>query len=326
MILDEQITAEISKILSASMTDTYMRKIIFSYYESPGLKGSSSWQRYKWAELTFAIAELFNDNKEPILPGAIAMELFALAADIFDDIQDQDNHQMPWGKIPVAQAISLANSLLFISYQTLLSVGNLEHLRQLVQIFNQTGLKASAGQYREFGELTKSCSSVDQYIEIISKKSGSFPECACKIGGVLAGAPQKTVDELGELGINIGIIAQISNDLRDILDFHNKSDFINKKQTLPFLYLLDVLEGERAAELEHLITTASSVPKAFTQKEQQRLSLFIHEEGAIHYCLVFQEMFRQQALILLQQIQTSDEQKRKLEMLIDNIVGQRQVI
>ncbi|PKM79124.1 MAG: hypothetical protein CVU88_07390 [Firmicutes bacterium HGW-Firmicutes-13] len=67
---------------------------------------------------------------------------------------------------------------------------------------------------------------------------------------------------------------------------------------------------------------AGSGQGAFTEKEQQRLTNIIREEGAIHYCLVFQEMFRQKALNILNQIQVKDEKKRKLQNLIDVISGQ----
>ncbi|UNC92834.1 isoprenoid biosynthesis enzyme family protein [Candidatus Contubernalis alkaliaceticus] len=127
---------------------------------------------------------------------------------------------------------------------------------------------------------------------------------------------------MGKLGENLGIIAQISNDLRDILDFHNKSDFKNQKQTLPYLYLTNVLTGERAKELNQLIKMAGSGQGVFTEKEQQRLTNIIREEGAIHYCLVFQEMFRQKALSILEKIQAKDERKRKLKKLINVISGQ----
>ncbi|UNC92818.1 polyprenyl synthetase family protein [Candidatus Contubernalis alkaliaceticus] len=322
MTLDVQITAEINKILSTSIIDNEMKKMIISNWEESGTGVSAPLERYKWAKLTYVSGQLFNESKEAVLPGAIAMELFAFAADIFDDIQDQDNHLISWRKIPLSQAIALAHSLLFISYDTLLSVENYEISKILMQLFNQTGLKASAGQYEEFTEQTKSYSSVDKYLAVVSKKSGSFTECACKIGGVLAGAPPGAINELGKLGENLGIIAQISNDLRDILDFHNKSDFKNKKQTLPYLYLTYVLIGERAKELNQLIKMAGSGQGVFTEKEQQRLTNIIREEGAIHYCLVFQEMFRQKALSILEKIQAKDERKRKLKKLINVISGQ----
>ena len=299
------------------MLDLEMRKLIISCWEE-SLKTADP---YKWAKLTFFSSELFTGDEEKVLPGALAMELFALAADIFDDIQDQDNHQMPWRKIPFAQAISLANCLLFLSYQALLTIENTYKLSKIVQIFNETGLKASQGQYKEFEEQTRYSFSIDEYIDILAKKSGSFAECACKIGGILAEAPQEAINDMGEIGTNIGIIAQISNDLRDITDFENKSDFVYKKKTLPFLYLINVLEKERAEEFANLIRVARINQTNLSQKEQESLLAIIKEEGAIHFCLIFQDMFRQKALKLLEQIQVKEEKRSKLEQLI-NVISQ----
>lgn len=61
--------------------------------------------------------ECVSGVSETALTGAIAMELSALAADIFDDIQDQDNDELPWRQIPTENALNLAICLSMLGYQ-----------------------------------------------------------------------------------------------------------------------------------------------------------------------------------------------------------------
>lgn len=93
---DQIITAEIDKLLLRAQLSPEILQTIKSSLNADTKTG----ELYKWAHLTLLSCECVSGMPELALPGAIAMELFALAADIFDDIQDQDNEDLPWRPNP----------------------------------------------------------------------------------------------------------------------------------------------------------------------------------------------------------------------------------
>ncbi len=272
--------------------------------------------RYKWANLTFASCEFLTGAAELALHGAVAMELFALAADILDDIQDEDNDLAPWRKIPVSQAISLATAVLVLSYQALGKVADPLLYRRVMQILNETGLRASNGQFLEVLYDQRNEVTLDEYLELIGKKSGSLTAAACKMGGVLGGASPETADRLAQFGVKLGQIAQVDNDLRDFHYTGDKSDLSKGKKTLPFVYLMTTLEGATAEQFKCLIKSAQEKTLQFGPEQKQKLVDILLHEGGAHYCLVVQEMFRQEALKILETIPVPDSQKGKLSELV----------
>ena len=59
-------------------------------------------QYSQWFYLTLAAVALFTEDTNQGIPAALAMELLALAADILDDLADNDNEAVPWRKIAPA--------------------------------------------------------------------------------------------------------------------------------------------------------------------------------------------------------------------------------
>ena len=58
---------------------------------------------------------------------------------------------------------------------------------------------------------------VDEYIKRCEGLTGRFMQYVCEIGGIIAGASKKQVEQLGKFGRNYGIVVQIINDLGDYL-------------------------------------------------------------------------------------------------------------
>ncbi|MDA8211085.1 MAG: polyprenyl synthetase family protein [Clostridia bacterium] len=312
---DELVAANIMSNLSESELSADMLKLVTSLWDRQKT-GPARGGRFKWANLTFASCEAVTGEPEIALKGAVAMELYALAADIFDDIQDQDNRHSAWGKLSNPQAINLAICLLLLSFKTISDMQDVKYFKEISQVFNQTGLRACDGQYQEHLLECRTDVNLTDYLDIAVKKSGSLTGCACKIGAISGDASTELVEKLGEFGNILGIIAQIENDLCDILNPELKSDIAKRKKTLPLIYLMETLQGVKAGELEQLLKLAGRDIQKFGLREKEKLRNIVLGEGAAHYCLVVQEMFRQKAMELLEQIPVPDKQKGKLINLV----------
>ena len=311
--LDHVINTKINEILmGAQLSNEMVEMIQFSLNAE-----SNNTERFKWVHLTIMSCECAGGDSEAALPGGIAMELAGLAADIFDDIQDQDNDDLPWRQISPASALNLAICLSMLSHKAVTMILDKKLFREVSQILNDMWITASDGQLQEV--LLDTCGQValEQYFELVKRKSGSLTAAACKIGAMLGGASESVVLQFGQFGTNLGIMSQIRNDLIDFLNFEDKSDFVNNRKTLPYVYLLNILQGEKAVRFKELTQIKSEGIQRFGKEEEDKLKQLTIDEGAAHYGRVMYEIFRQASLEIMQAIPLPEKRKEKMIQLVD---------
>lgn len=314
--LDQAISQEISKVLTRAQLSPEMLLMISTSVNADNKTG----ELYKWAHLTLLSCECVSGAHAVALPGAIAMELFALAADIFDDIQDQDNDDLPWRKLPNSNAVNLATCLLMLSYEAVSTIPDSRLFRDINQILTRTGVIASDGQYQEFLYDSIEKVTLEQYFEVVKRKSGSLAACACKIGAILGGASEGLVHQLDQFGTNLGIMSQIRNDLNDFLSFEKKKDFIINRKTLPYVYLLTILKDGKADRFKELTQIHGRNYDSFGKDELESLKQLFYDEGAVHYCTVMYELYRQKSRELIKAIPVIEKRKEKMIKIVEESI------
>ncbi len=189
----------------------------------------------RFGQLTVIHYRMFGGKGDEAYKAAAAVELFILASDILDDLQDQDAPHKPWMQAPQPVAIHVASALLTLSQQAMLdSTSNDEIRMALLKMMNAKLLQAANGQMIDIlNEMTDEQS----YLDMVKQKSAALLQFACMAGVILAGQPWNNV--VAEYATEIGIAAQIQNDLRDLLRWDDKSDFLKRKRTLLTMYLLE---------------------------------------------------------------------------------------
>ncbi|MDR3602089.1 MAG: polyprenyl synthetase family protein [Desulfosporosinus sp.] len=317
--MDQVISAKINEILTRAQLSPEMLRMINSSLNAD----SETAELFKWAHLTLMNCECVSGLSEVALPGAIAMELSALAADIFDDIQDQDNDNLPWRQIPTANALNLAICLSMLSHKAFsrLSDDTDNRLyREVSQILSHMWITASDGQFQEVLFETREQVTLDQYFDLVKRKSGSLTSCACKIGATLGGASESLVLQLEQFGTYLGIMSQVRNDLNDFLNFEKKNDFINNKKTLPYVYLLNMLKGNTAERFKELTQMGGKGSQRFGKEEQGYLKQLAIDEGVVHYCRVMYEIFREKSMEIIQAVPVPEKHKEKMIKLVEENV------
>jgi len=102
----------------------------------------------------------------------------------------------------------------------------------------------------------------EQYMEIVSRKTGALCGAACKVGASLSGSPASEQAAFETFGRSVGIAFQIAD---DCLDFLGEETVVGKtlgtdlkanKWTLPLLRLYDILGPEERSELLELTRRA----------------------------------------------------------------------
>ena len=219
-----------------------------------GLKGGKQLR----STMCLLACEAIAGDYRKALPGAAAVELVHNFSLIHDDIEDADekrrHRDTVWKLWGVPQAINTGDAMDVISYMAILDL-KLEpaSMVALLRVFNDTIMQLCEGQYLDMAFQTRDAVTVEEYVEMITGKTGALIEASTTVGAMAAGADRETVRRLRAFGHKIGVAFQIQDDLLGIWGDPAKTgksarnDIRNKKKTLPVLYAL-----QYAAEKDEL--------------------------------------------------------------------------
>lgn len=260
-------------------------------------------QGFPFGELLVLHYNQFNGNvTEEIYSVAAAVEILILASNMLDDFQDEDCIDKPWST-QTQLALNSTTALLFLSVDAIRAT-NFTNKDQAITILVRYVLRSISGQHRD---LLNNSSNEKDYIEMTIEKSGSLVALACLIGAVLATDEYpKEIVTYSEL---IGLVGQISNDLRDITTWNGKNDLLNKRFTLPIIYLLNHPDDELQFIRDYYHDKLSA---AEIIKKRELISRKLVETGAITYTEAIKKMHQNRVLKEVKKLQVDQQYMDRL--------------
>jgi competence protein ComQ len=243
----------------------------------------------RFGELTILHYEMLGGRDPGIAQAAAAVELLILALDIIDDLQDQDQVSSPWCRVDSAISLNIANGFLSLSIRLLseMPFGVNERMRA-IGCWGEQFNYAVNGQYLD---LTNSAADESSCIAAIRQKSGALMAFACLVGAVLAGSPHEQV--INEYAVLMGIAAQLENDYRDVHRWDEKNDLVNRKKTLPVIFMLEQ-EGPEAEWIGAYYEERITRDEFLTRKTEIRA--YLDSSGASDYTRIMMHVYRLEAL------------------------------
>ncbi len=268
-----------------------------------GFKEEKSTVGYSFGKLCFWHYEKFADYlNEDIYKVAAAIELLILSFDIIDDLQDKDS-DYSWCRTPEV-SLNAALAMLVMASRTIRET-SFEHKNTAVQILEDFALQSINGQQLD---LLNICKDEQAYIQMIEQKSGSLTAMSCLIGEVLAkGEVSPQVEEYGKY---IGIIQQIKNDIQGLKTWGPKNDLLNKRYSLPIIYLL----SQKNEVSKSVINYYNDDIVAFLDNIATENELT--NGGAIRYAITIKNVYKFKALNILENVAISEEGKEYLKKLM----------
>lgn len=291
-INSEMIRKSLYKIINEQIKQNELKVQLLEFIDYQSKKG------FPFGELLILHYNIFTGTKnEEIYSVAAAVEILILSFDILDDFEDDDFKDKPWS-MESNLALNATTVLLFLCTSVIRNTGFKNKDRGL-SILSKYALQSINGQHKD---LLNICRNEADYIDMTIEKSGSLVALSCLVGSVLA--TENYPVEVENYSSYIGLIGQINNDIADIKTWNEKNDLINKRFSLPIIYLLNYKDKELNFIHKYY---SGEVEKSVILTNQALISKKFVDTGALTYTEVIKKIYQNKALDELKKIKNIDE-------------------
>lgn len=201
------------------------------------------------------------------------IEQIHMASLLHDDVVDgaQTRRGRPaahavWGN----QVVILVGDFLYATaLKTAVSFGN----REIMESLSDATTRMTEGEIMQLGKSGDINISEDEYMKIITAKTGVLISSACRIGALLGGLGKAEEDALGRFGMFSGSAFQVADDVLDYVadegDLGKRlgKDLAEGKITLPLICLLESASEAEKNELAEMLksdVTAESLDRVLS--------------------------------------------------------------
>ena len=211
------------------------------------------------------VAEAVGGDWRPALPAATAVELVHNFSLIHDDIQDRSplrrHRPTVWARWGVAQGINAGDALLIIAFRTLVETEPRLPVEVALGAFGHLCNACRAlceGQYLDLLWEGQATVLVDQYLEMIERKTARLFRTAAELGAYCAGTSDDVHGAWAAYGTALGVGFQAADDLLGVWGPEAATgktadlDVAARKKTLPIVLGLAApasAESDRLREL-----------------------------------------------------------------------------
>lgn len=206
-------------------------------------------------------------------------------------------------------------------YANALRIAVLQRNQRIMEALSEATTRMTEGEVLQLQRVADPNITEDEYMKIISAKTGALISAACRIGAILGGLPAEAEDALGRFGMKTGIVFQMVDDILDYIAEAKElgknlgKDLEEGKITLPLIYLLKMASPEEVEEIKDIINTAKP-----SSKNLERILDLFEKYCVIEESLRTAQSFMREAKMELK-IFSSSQQKDALLRLADYAIA-----
>ena len=182
--------------------------------------------------LPFLSCQAVGGSEVEAIPVVAAWSMLRYAANFLDAVQDGDD--LPNGVSDPGIAIEYANGLIFAAFNSIAEIRDRDIAQQVIALFSQTAFQASLGNHLSQQRKGTGETTLESYWHATILKSGSIFRAGLGGGAIAGKAQDECIKSLGDYGNALGIIRQIVDDCRDVIDEPDANAY---EVTLPLLML-----------------------------------------------------------------------------------------
>jgi competence protein ComQ len=295
-MMNEQVEQELDILIDQYVESTDLKQLFKQFIEQKKQEQSV------WGMLTVYSHRMLGGESPDIFRAAAITELLLLLLDIIDDLQDQDNHSMPWMACSPAYTLNIVLSI-FAAV-----IGELGKLSIDSNKASKLLMTSITGQQ---ADISRAVVTEQDYVAMVFNKSGSLLQLACYMGyGLIHNLDEQTEELMSELANIIGMISQLENDIRDVVRWDKKNDIWQRKHTLPTIYLLSFSIDELPILNQYYDGTISE--QQFLEHKKECLD-YIHSSGCVDYGRVIQTLYLNRAREIIDAMTLIEPWKQRFE-------------
>ena len=252
---------------------------------------------------------------EKTFRGAILIELLHTATLIHDDIVDDAQIRRSSFSLNTIwkNKIAVLTGDYFLAKGLTLAVRNKDY--DILNKVSSVVEKIVEGELLQIEKTKKLNLNEKDYFKIINLKTGSLFTCAFSVGGLSSHADTSTVNELTKLGIIIGQLFQIKDDILDyseskLIGKNSSNDIKEGKINLPLLYALRKMKIIEKGQVLSILRK-----KMKTSKEINLVKSIVIKYKGLEYANVFMEKNYQEALAIIDKF-SENKYKNTMQLLL----------
>lgn len=222
-------------------------------------------------------------------------------------------------------AINAGNAMYYLPMLAVIrSDLSLEIKLKIYELVNEEMVKLSLGQGMDiFWHRGNSIPSESEYLQMCAFKTGTLARMAAKLGGILGGADEKTIEALGEFAESLGVAFQIQDDILNISSGKNLGkdfgdDISEGKRTLILIKALENIGAEDTKDLIGILDLRTKnkimIGKAID---------ILKNSGAIEYAEKVARDLVSEAWRKLDGVLKENEARDKLKSFSDFVIGRK---
>ena len=212
--------------------------------------------------LVLCACEAVGGNKEDAIHAAAGLEILHNFTLVHDDIMD--NAAARRGRPTVHTkwdsnvAILAGDVLLGLAYRALL-MSKTDSIHELSSIFTEGVIEVCEGQAYDKEFETRKRVSLDEYLLMIRKKTGTMVSVAMEVGAILGSGSPTERAALKQYGELVGEAFQVQDDLLDVVADEKQfgktigGDIVEGKKTFLLITALQRARGEEKRVLQKLV-------------------------------------------------------------------------
>ncbi len=330
-MITTKIQQELTDLVEEELQKLHLPEKPFSLYEPVRYTLSLGGKRVR-PYFTLVACGMSGGDPREAMPAAMAIELLHNFTLLHDDIMDaadtRRGKDSVYKKWDTSTAILSGDAMYAWAFEQLQYYGSKdaygkEQYEQIISIFLSCARLVCEGQAYDLEFQDRDNVTIEEYLNMIRGKTGALISGSFRLGGAVAGAGSREIEELGLIGNEVGTAFQIQDDLLDVIAEPSKfgkkkgGDIEERKKTYLSILSLQLAENEEAEYLHSIFNNKNEIIRP---EEIDKVISLYDSLGIIEKTSAAVEHHYNNALQHLDSL-TESEYKEDLEGFLSNLIN-----
>ncbi len=258
--------------------------------------------------------EKLGGDSQQALPFAAAVEILHNMLLIHDDVEDEDtvrrDRDTVWVKYGVGNAINVGDYMLGAAYRATVQTPVSDRSRvRLVGAFTDAYQDTCRGQAMDLNYRARRDFAVDDYMTLVTLKTGRYMALAMVGGAIVAGLGDQVVERIEQLGRCMGAAFQIRDDVIDLTVGKGRGGVLGndiREGKSSILYAHALAEAS-AAERDLLLEVMARPRERTSEQDVERICRLYKQLGSLDYARTQSDRLVEEAFDVVESIPVRDE-------------------